>query len=90
MGAAILYTGICQIESGKLRVWVLVSDATLQTAHSFFGLYSLTPDDIADLEIQGHILQRAAGSPFDLRIELGVGTATEPRCHGRVVGSSRG
>ena len=82
VGSAILDAGIGEVQGAELGVGVLVADAAFEGAHGLLGGDSLGPDDIGDLEVQGDVLQAAAGGLFDLLVQGRVGRGRPPAHHG--------
>ena len=81
VGAAVLDAGISEVEGAKLLVGIFGANPPLQRSHSIFGLNCSGADDVGYLEVQGNILQTAAGGLLNLFIQGAVGRGREPTTH---------
>lgn len=69
VGSSVLHAGVRQLQSSELDVWVLVVYPPFEGAHGFLGGDLLASDEVAYLEVGGHILQSGGGGLLDLVIE---------------------
>ena len=87
VGAAILDTGVGQLERGNLHVGILVAYSLLQRPHGIFRRHRFTPDQVGDLQAGCDVFQARRSGPLDLLVEDRV-PRREPACHAVLLNTS--
>ena len=91
VGTAILDARVCQAEGAELRVWVFMADTLPEGAHGILWWYGLGTYQVGNLQVEGNVLEAAAGSFLDLQVQLGAGSGGPPSHHvGKKSGYSTG